>query len=421
MKAKILQSPLLFSIFGALGVVFLIFEFHRVGDFSFYYIAAEKVFSVDNIYALKFGDESNFQYFGSPVLTILFHPFTLLPLTLAAVLWKFICLLLLWRCWAIMNLFFQFKFETVKKKRLFELIAFLAIAFILYTNFHLVQLTVFLLYASLEGLYQIQIKKRALLGALLISTSIYTKVSPIVLLPYLLYRKEWKASILIVTFLAALAALPSIFLGWEKSLELWQSWFQSINPVDNNAAFDMNNNKNQGLAAWLSSLLIAEIRHAESSVFIQRYIADLASDTVLKIILTARLSLVAFTLYFLKFPPFIKAQSKLLQFREISYVLLVIPLLLPQQRSYNFLFLWPAIVYIVYGLQTNVFDLKASRRWIIAILIFALIVLNLELLLGAYRKYYWHFKTLTYASFFLLGLLAFLKPKADTQVLNTSS
>lgn len=404
------------TVFGLLTLIFVGFEFNRTGDFSFYYLASERVFDSGNIYQELFGDKSNLNYFGSPVLTLLFQALSWLPISIAAGLWKVLSLIMLWRTWEIMQKFFNLKFENIKHKNRFELMAFAAIAFLLYTNFHLLQLTVFLLFASLEGLYQIQVKKRPWLGALLISTAIYTKVSPIVLLPYLVYRKEWKATVFTFAFMAALAILPTLVLGWEKSIELWQSWFASINPTDTEAAFDMNNNKNQGISSWISSLFIAEIRHSESSVFIKRYITDLKPNTVFYMIQGTRLALVAFTLYFLKFPPFTKVKNTGLHFREISYLLLVIPLIFPQQRSYNFLFLWPTITYLIYGLQTNAFELKSGKKWIMAVLILALIILNLELLLGAYRKYYWHFKTLTYATFILLGLLAFLKPKSEAQM-----
>ena len=92
---------------------------------------------------------------------------------------------------------------------------------------------------------------------------------------------------------------------------------------------------------------------------------------------------------------------------ELSYILAITPLVFPQQRSYGFLLLFPAVAYLMYQLFFSGISRKKGLK---TAFILILLLLNLELLLGNFREYYWHFKTLTYASLMLLGLLAMMPP-----------
>ena len=390
-----------------LAAFFLLIEYLRTGDFEVYYIASGLLFETDDIYTRLHGDPQVFKYFGSPFLTLLLGVFRIFPLQLAAIVFKLLNLILLFRIWKLIEKYVDLRSITVKQHWWLAL-SFLAVIFPLYRNFHNLQLTIILIYCVLEGLYQLRDKKRNFLGAVLIGLGIMTKVSPIVIVPYLIYRKHFKAVIYFVIVMAGFVLFPSIFIGWEKNTILWTDWWAQIDPDSEVNAFDMNSRKNHGVSAWLASLFIDGIRHEESTIELRRHLIDIAPESVKAIILMARLFLAGFMLYFLRSLPFRSQNNQLHQLWEISYLLLVIPLLFPQQRIYNFLFLLPAMSYIIYHLLR--WPERYKRIRYLAIL--GIVLLNFELILGAFRYYYWHFKTLTYATIAILIALALIKPES---------
>jgi len=98
----------------------------------------------------------------------------------------------------------------------------LALPFII-NNFELLQVNMILFWLTLWGLY-LQTNGREAAGGFAIAAAAAMKVMAIAFLPYLLYRKRWRAA-----FWMALASLifffsPALFLGWSKfwsGVQLW--------------------------------------------------------------------------------------------------------------------------------------------------------------------------------------------------------
>jgi hypothetical protein len=150
---------------------------------------------------------------------------------------------------------------------------------------------------------------------------------------------------------------------------------------------------------------------------IKRNILDVSLETLSRTLLAARLSLAAFTLYFLKWPPFRKASSSWRQVLEIAYILLLVPLVFPHQQHYAFLFMIPSFAAVLYALILNFETIsKTLKRWVISCLVLVYLCANLSLLLGEFTRYYEHFKILTYGALLLIPLLAVVSRKRDLSV-----
>ena len=398
---RISTNQLLYFIAFALGFVFIGIEYNRDGDFYFYYSAATKILTDSNLYDQLHGKNQVFEYYGSPVLTLALIPLTLLPISIAALFIKLCSILSIVRVWKIFEFYFPSISSQNEKKLAWMAIGFGSMAFMLYSNFHHVQFTILLLYLCVEGYHQL-VHGKMWLGAVLLVFGIFLKISPIVILPYLAYRGHFRQVGAVVICLLLMSALPMLVAGFDHGLALWSGWFNQLNPSSELNVFDMNNEKNQGISAWLSTLFIADIRHIESTVYLRRHIMDLPKSTVVGLIWTGRAILILATLYILNSRPFSKAKSLVYEFRELSYLLAVIPLIFPQQRSYNFLMLMPAIAYIGYVLIVRSSFRKIDWTFFVIILL----LLNIELLLGEFRRFYWHYKILTYAGLITIGLLS---------------
>jgi hypothetical protein len=69
-----------------------------------------------------------------------------------------------------------------------------------------------------------QRRGRPFLGGLLLAAAVALKVAPVVLLPYLLVRRDRRGLAGALTGAAAFFALPALWVGWEGSLRLHLEW-----------------------------------------------------------------------------------------------------------------------------------------------------------------------------------------------------
>jgi hypothetical protein len=161
----------------------------------------------------------------------------------------------------------------------------------------------------------------------------------------------------------------------------------------------------------LLSTLLIEKTPDKYALPIKRNITDVSIPTLTLILNSTRALLVMFTLYFLRTTPFKKISHNLHRFWEWSYILLLIPLIFPHQQYYEFLFVCPAVFYIIYSLIINYPTYPVLKRnGLIFGLVLSYMLCNLNLIFGQYKDYYDHFKILTYGALLLIPMLASLKP-----------
>lgn len=82
-------------------------------------------------------------------------------------------------------------------------------------NFELLQINMILFTLALWGLY-LQANGREAAGAIALAAAAAMKVMAIAFLPYLLYRRRWRASIWMAAGSVAFFFSPALFLGWTK-------------------------------------------------------------------------------------------------------------------------------------------------------------------------------------------------------------
>jgi hypothetical protein len=396
---------------GILAIVFLGFEYDRVSDFGIYLQASSDLHLGKNIYLELYGPDRRFHYMGSPGLAWILTPFTFISPTLAALIWKTLNLLMLYRVLGLLQAYLVkagVNQSSVDKAVVF---AVLFTSFLLYRNFHMAQFTVLLLFVSLESIESARTEGKSGYGALMLSLGIISKLVPVVVLPYLVYRGHWRNVLLTLLVLLLVVLMPSITLGWEENLYLYQEWWRSINPVRDHNVFDLSTRTIHGIAALISTLTIDGIGN-DFSLPLRRHAVNMDPQVVVYLILAVKAILVLGTLWVLRISTLFKPQKRPLdRLYEISYILLITPLIFPQQRSYAFLFILPALFYIGYGLFSSI---EVRTGLLVTLLSVAFLFLNLELFLGHFREYYWHYKTLTYGVLIVLGILIWMRPRRIT-------
>jgi hypothetical protein len=282
----------------------------------------------------------------------------------------------------------------------------------IHENLHHLQVTILILYLSLQGLQLVFANKpRPFYGALLIAIGINIKLLPVVLIPYLIYREFFKAGIYIVLIYFGLLFLPAILIGWEQNQALLSTWAGLINPFNSNHVLDTEERSFHGLSTLLSTLLVQNSGDVYA-LPIKRNIADISIEQLNTILNTIRVVLILFTFYFLRTKPFTDPQGLKHRFWELSYILMLIPLIFPHQQHYGFLFICPAFIFCLHYFIRNRKTLPKIKLYVMAATgIIIYLLCNLKLILGAYNEYYEHFKILTYGVLLLIVLLAVCVPK----------
>ncbi|MFT5820659.1 MAG: hypothetical protein ACI8ZM_001904 [Crocinitomix sp.] len=394
-----------FCIIGALGN----------GDFKVFLEAAKLVAAGENPYnKWLFVSEGVYcLYFYSPLWAVILSPFSFLPNFIPNFIWLAANIFFLYRILTLLKNYVDI--NTISKKQLRWIIllcSIMSLRFILY-NFGMIQMTLFLLWGGLESI-RLMSEKKVTLGAILLALIINIKILPIVIIPYLLYRKHYRGLIYTLIFSFVFILLPSLYTGWTENLFLLTEWWGVINPGNTEHLIESELGPHS-LTALIPSLLT----ETSGELSITRNFMNLSEAVVIQILNITRLLLIVFSLYFLRWSPFVIAKSKLFQLRELAYIFLLIPLIFPHQQKYAFALTIPALFYLCHFVVIN-FSLRKKvmkgTRWYLLIVLmsfsFMLMTLSSDGVIGReLSNISQHFKTITWGTMLLIFALALAQPQ----------
>ena len=387
-------------------LVYILLETRQHQDFDIFLLASKDFLQGGNIFVHHY--EDGFRFFYSPLFAALLIPFTFLPVYVARVIWLTLNVLAFIRCFNLIKGYLHFDTFSKKQKLLFDFLSIVFSAKLLLDNFHNGQVTIFMLLFMLEGLRLLNSNK-ILWGAALIALGINFKFLPLVLLPYLFYNKQLKACAYIILWYTVFLFLPALVCGYEFNNTLLKDWVSAINPSNTQHLIDTDETTLNGLTTLIPTLLMDTVPdpHALS---LKRNLLNLDITTVIVIINMVRLLLLCFVFYFLRRKIFTLPKTNLHRLWELSYIFLLIPLIFPHQQHYAFFMMMPASMYVIYALFVAKLDKHIINKGIVGVLILIYLLTNAHLLVGEFRKYYDHYKIITYGGLLMIGLLAYLKP-----------
>lgn len=391
------------TLLSLVAVVYCLVEAEGNGDFFIFISASSWLNGHSSIYEYKY--QGDYHYYYSVLFALVLKPFYYLPFFWVKFSWLMFNLFLYYRLFVLL---IKAPFVQALKSR--QRTIFLSGVFLfsfrfLHDNIHASQITILILFCAVYGVYFVETGK-ILPGSLLLAIGINIKLLPIVLLPYLLYKGYFKAFLLTVSFYLLSLLAPALVIGLNYNLYQLQSWFQLINPTNTHHVLDVDERSFHGLTTLLSTLCVEKVPDY-LALDIKRNICNVSLETLAKIILVARLSLVAFTLYFLGLKPFNKSAPPANTLATVSYILLLVPLIFPHQQHYGFLFICPAFAFTLYTLVAHYHQLRKPIRFtLISLISLVYLASNAKILLGEFNQYYEHFKILTYAALLLIPLLA---------------
>lgn len=386
------------------------------GDFDVYLDAAAKLNAGANIYAPPF--IRKLQYYYSVFFALLLAPFSF-NFFLTEFVWLLLSFFFLYRSWKLVLEYFDAGTLSARQYRVWTLLILaLSLQFILY-NVSMVQLTMFLLWAVLESVRLIK-NGRSLAGGALLGLAINIKIMPVLILPYLFYRGYFKGLATALACFVLLLYLPSLFIGHGYNMFLLAQWWLVINPDNAEHLFET------GLGMHsLAALLPVYLMPTAGDLPYPRNVLHLHPGDVGLIVNLSRFFLLGLSLLFLKWPPFRPEKNALKSFWELSYFILLIPLLLPHQQKYAFLLALPMVAYILY-FYIKTFQLEKTAAYRLVFVFFALGMLLYSPLYGSsaigWFLYKWtqHYRFLSFSTLLLIPVALYCSP-ARLAALNARS
>lgn len=413
MKNTVFTKNLLFKIAAILLLVLVSISTSKDGgDFDVFLDAARKLKNGQNIYAPPFVD--GLQYYYSVFFALILIPISSNVFN-AEVLWSLFSFFLLYRSFVLVKHYFDFSAMTKRQYNTWVILTvLLSLQFILY-NVSLIQITVFLLWGILETI-RLMDNKKPLLAGVLLGLIINIKIMPLLILPYLFYRGYFKTLIATLVTFVILLFLPALFIGNDFNQFLLSEWWHIINPSNKEHLFETGNGSHSVVA-----LLPVYLTDTVGEMPYKRNFMNMSHQNVELVINLTRLFILGLSLLYFKAWPFKKETNKLKTFWEISFFMLIIPMLMPHQQKYAFLLAAPMIAYILYYFIVT-FKQQKTKMYYLVFGLFCVSMLFYSPLYGSdivgrfLFNYTQHFRFLSFATLFLFPISLYCSPGRLKQV-----
>jgi hypothetical protein len=212
-----------------------------MNDFRVYYSAASELIQGHDIYGKPYGLGSGY-YKYSPIVAMVFVPFALLPYAIAK------CILFLFSAVATVLLFSQFRSSLSgkqssfynfnsgpfyaddnnknRKVHLILYITFVTIVVHLFTEFHLGNVNMILVFLLSSAL--LLIDRKDIPAGMLIGFCLLVKPHFLILLPLVIFRKKFKTLLSTVITVVAGLLIPALFIGWNQNTSFLGQWINEM-------------------------------------------------------------------------------------------------------------------------------------------------------------------------------------------------
>ncbi len=317
-----------------------VYDADRSNDFRAYHLAAQAVWQGDLVPAFE-DDARPFQY--PPPFAYLVAPLGLVPYRLGVSLWVLINAALVVTVFRRMDKMLGLAFSSEAKLAGF----FLAFRMVEsdFSNGNANVLVLSLVMISFDLLR----RRRDLLSGVSLGAACLAKVSPIVLVPWMLYKRRWRVlGGVAIVWLVLGGLLPFLLLGPENCRRAWGAWGAStLSSVDVTSA-RYREEPGQGYVPGqsLRALLHRVLRDADATAHdddvISIHLLDLSKRSAEFIYYVVGAGV--FVLVVLGFRYRNPGLSHGWAAGELAAACVLIPLLGPLSRKAHFVFLWPAAV-----------------------------------------------------------------------------
>lgn len=242
-------------------IVYGISIMNRHTDYWVFELAAQRLLELESITRYE-----NMAYSYPPFFAVLVMPVTLLPTWLGS--WIFYALS--WIAFGFSVKYTLLIFNTItenlniesSQKRLILVVSFLLAGRYILNNFEHLQFDVFVFLALILTIH-FHLKNNAMSAALFLAISISLKVTPLLLVVYFAYKKEFKLILFTFVFLLGLNLIPELIFGFQRGVSYNWEWIklvvlkmdsQHLSSDEIAAIWPPNSIMNQSIKPWIYRL-----------------------------------------------------------------------------------------------------------------------------------------------------------------------
>ncbi len=324
---KILLTATIFAV-----VVLSYHAYRQPMDFRVYHYGARGVFDGTRpVYGLTSGLGWPMHYRYPPLFLLLFAPFAVLPLGLAAVVWVLLKVAVL--VWLVREIWLAYAPHHFKNA--FFLPPLFLIAPYIIEDFRYGNAQFFIVAMAAAAL--LFARQRPILAGGSLALAISIKVWPLFFVPYLAVRRDWKMVAYTLIFVLALGLLPSLYFGLTGNLQLLGQWFKQEfhTQMSENEIWFPNQSLRGVLMRYLTTVDYSQVPDAN---YPQINIANVSSTTV---------RLIWIVIAGILYAGFLVMQIRRRvdnRFLDIGLAFCLVALLEPFTQKYALaLLLWPAL------------------------------------------------------------------------------
>ena len=312
------------------------------------------------------------RYLYSPLFAALMAPLSLLPWELARIIWALLNVGLSYRCYLILRELVPSSLWKSKPSCIWKT-GLLLLSFNAFNhNLILGQMTVIILWMTLEGLYQIFFGKEWK-GAGLLALGMNIKIIPILAIAYIFFKGKIRASFITGAFFILTLILPALFIGLQENMHLHERWLSEINPSGTRYAYE-DNTGCVSLNCILPTYFMDLSENSGKEVNLNLLLFPMSSQMLVYAIHLSRL-IIFLGLLLLIYLQWGSKSSKESLWREWSLLLVATLLILPHQMKYSMLYAIPAILLL--WMTWTEKSLSKTKKWISGIALIASLIIAL--------------------------------------------
>lgn len=217
----------------------------QMADFRVYYDAANAFMFDTQLYGKAFGVSSGF-YKYSPFAAIPFIPLALLPYAVASFLYYLILsFAFIW--WPLRLMHYLASPQNHFNAKNTGLILFLSVLFLLdhiERELHLGNINLFLLILAFASFVSLE-QNKILRAGILYGVILLFKPHFLILLPYFIWKKQWKTTAVSALTIGVGFLLPALAKGWQGNVEIHKQWLRAMR--DHNVSLEDSPNTIYGV------------------------------------------------------------------------------------------------------------------------------------------------------------------------------
>jgi hypothetical protein len=283
-------------------------------DFPVPRLAAERFLAHEPLYV---AEDGHYQYKYFPAFALLMVPFTWLPEQIGEVVWFTLTVAMSWLLLHVSVVALPDRRRAART--LFWLALLLTTRFLVkelgFGNFNLP------LALLLVGAIIAEQRGSVMTAAALVATAVFVKPYALVLVPWIAWRLGWRALLVVGLVLAGGLVLPAAFYGWQGNVTLLKSWYAVVTAT---TAPNLMSAENISFASMWAKWI--EPGSAAAAVALATTIVAVGAGLVLM---------------------WQRRNVPEPSYLEVSYFLVLVPLISPQGWDYVLLIATPAYVLLL--------------------------------------------------------------------------